>query len=76
MSKHWKPDDEATPLDLPWAGERLRPDYAPPSKRQALPPGALAGLILVAVACAGVMLALNQAFGREDVFAEELPPPR
>jgi hypothetical protein len=40
--------------------------------RQQLPPGALAGLIVLAVACAGVVLVLDRAFGRSDVFAEEI----
>lgn len=49
-----------------------KPDEDLARVRQQLPPGALAGLILVAVACAGVVLALDHAFGRSDVFADEI----
>lgn len=80
MSRHWKPDGEATPLhkrsrSLDELDEWTQPQsFVPPAKRQALPPGALAGLIMVAAACAGVVFVLDQAFGRSDVFAEETPP--
>ena len=67
VSRHWKPEGEATPARAPR-------ECARPAKRPPLPPGALAGLIMVAAACAGAVLALNWAFGRSDVFADAPPP--
>lgn len=60
MSKHWVPEDDCVPLSTTKRGPRTP-----------LPAGAKAGLLLVAVACAGVVLGLNQAFARADVFADE-----
>jgi hypothetical protein len=58
--KHWKPDEaDAVPLAPPPAT----------AKRAALPPGALAGLLLVATGCVGVTVVLYMAFARADVFA-------
>ena len=86
MSRHWKPDEQAVRLRPARGASSRSPaephawsqpqDYAPPAKRQALPPGALAGLIFVAAACAGVVIVIDQAFGRRDVFAEELESDR
>lgn len=57
--KHWVPDEAAA---------ELCPAQA---KRQQLSAGSKAGLALVALGCAAIVLALNAAFGRADVFADE-----
>jgi len=68
MSKHWCPDEMAVEAVV----EMIVPVIAAtPLTRAPLPSGAKAGLLLVAVACAGVVLGLNQMFARPDVVADE-----
>ena len=65
MSKHCCPDEMAVAI----AAEAIVPDIAPARPARApLSAGAKAGLLLVVVACAGVVLGLNQMFARADVF--------
>ena len=65
MSKHCRPDEMAVAI----AAEGIVPDIAPPRPARApLSAGAKAGLLLVAVACAGLVFGLNQMFARPDVF--------
>lgn len=61
MSRHWRPDEFVIDAVAP-----RRPPRAP------LSPGAKAGLLLVAAACAGVVIGLHLAFGRADVFADDM----
>ena len=63
MSKHWFPDHDCVPL---------RATTPPRPPRARLSSGSKAGLLMVAFTCGGVVLGLNQMFGRVDVFAEEL----
>jgi len=67
MSKHWRPDE--------MAAEAVAVVIRPRPARARLSAGSKAGLLLVAVACAGVVLGLNQAFARPDVFADEAARP-
>lgn len=57
MSRHWVPDENCVPLRL--AG------------RPPLSAGAKAGLLLVAFACAGAVVGLNQLFAGADIVADE-----
>ena len=78
MSKHWRPDDSV-------ACERLRPgdeldalaglaseEFAP-LRTRALPPGAKAGLVLVAAACAGLTVVIAEAFIPLPPIADTAP---
>ena len=77
MSKHWRPDEDVARARF-GAGRRLRsldefilPEFVgrmQRAKRQRLPEGAKAGLILLAAACLGLGIGLYQAFGPRDVF--------
>jgi hypothetical protein len=53
MSRHWKPEREAAPIS---------------TARKRWPEGAVAGLLLVAVACVGAVAVLYQVAGPRDVF--------
>jgi hypothetical protein len=55
MSRHWKPDAEV---------DRVRKARV----TQRWPEGAAVGLTMVAVACAGMVLALYRMAGPRDVF--------
>lgn len=55
MSRHWNPDEDV-------ARVRSR------AKRQRLPEGAVAGLVLVAGACIGLSILLYNVAGPRDVF--------
>ena len=78
MSKHWRPDDDVARARF-GGGERLRsagdvvpPEFAGPAqraKRQRLPEGGAAGLLLVAAASIGVGIALYQVLGPREVVA-------
>lgn len=57
MSKHWNPEDE---LALAHRREAR--------SMRSWPPGATAGLVLVAAACLGVAAILYQVAGPRDVF--------
>lgn len=62
MSKHWRPDDNVVPL-RPARSRRewtRVQSYWRESKRQRLPEGAQAGLVLVAAACVGFAFGLNE----------------
>ena len=61
MSRHWNPDDEIA---------RLRPVSGAPKPRS-WPPGATAGVVLVAAACLSVAAILYHVAGPRDVFEEE-----
>jgi len=82
--KHWKPEGDVAALaPLKRRGKRARsPDkltswslvdsYAPApahSRRKGELPGAVVGLALVAVGCAGICLLLYQLLGPRDTFA-------
>ncbi|MES2137285.1 MAG: hypothetical protein V4502_09550 [Pseudomonadota bacterium] len=56
MSKPWNPDDELAMLR---------------ARRWPLPRGAIAGLLLVAAACAGFGFGIYQAAGPRDVFEDD-----
>lgn len=56
MSKHWNPEAELSRVD------QLRPP-------RAWPKGATAGLVLVALSCAGLAALLYHVAGPRDVFA-------
>lgn len=56
MSKHWNPEAELSSV------RKSRP-------ARAWPKGATAGLVLVAVSCAGLAVLLYQLAGPRDVFA-------
>ncbi len=74
MSRHWVPDEShpvraaPAPRDVAAAAEDARVRAG----RARLSPGARAGLLLVAAACAGTVLGLHQMFGPADVFAEDV----
>ncbi len=71
MSDHWRPDEDimrarlggAEPVRAPGELVTLRP------KRERLPEGAAAGLVLVAAACICVAIALYQVLGPRQVVA-------
>jgi len=65
MSEHLRPDEAAVET----AAATIVPPRPP---RARLGAGSKAGLLMVAFTCGGVVLGLNQMFGRADVFAEEL----
>ena len=76
MSKHWRPDEDVVRARF-GAGKRLRSldEFAPPEfvgrmdrPKRPLPPGAKAGLALLAAACLGFGTGLYQVFGPRDVF--------
>lgn len=77
MSKHWRPDDTVVPI----AAARARRDwwrassYPAGGTRRASkwPPGAVAGVVLVAAACAGISVGLYQVAGPRDAFAPDAP---
>ncbi len=71
MSNHWRPDDSGACEQLRPADEfdalgRLAWEEFVPPRTRALPPGAKAGLGLVAAACAGFTVIIAEAF---------IPPP-
>ena len=82
--KHWKAQDEiASPALQKARGQRLRAlnelerwarvdsfEAAKPPKRCAEMSGAVAGLLLVATACAGLCFMLYQVTGPRDTFVE------
>ena len=78
MSEHWRPDDDVVRARF-GGGERVRsageivpPEFVGPAqraKRQRLPEGGAAGLLLVAAASVGVAIALYQVLGPRDVVA-------
>ena len=59
MSKHWRPDEDIARARL-GAG-----------RRQRLPLGGTAGLVLVAAACLGVAFGIYQAFAPHQPVAPE-----
>lgn len=59
MSKHWQPGD----------GRRWIAADESARTRKGWPKGATAGLVLVAVSCAGLAVLLYQLAGPRDVFA-------
>ena len=63
--KHWKPDEDS---DC-W----IPAQAAAPPQKSTWPPGATAGLALVAAACLAFGAVLYQLAGPSDVFAEETP---
>lgn len=79
MSKHWNPDEDIARARF-GAGKRLRSldEFIPPdvlgrierARRQPLPNGAKAGLVLVAAACLGIAIGLYEAFGPLEIIAE------
>ena len=78
MSKHWRPADDVVRARF-GEGKRLRSldEFVPPevagrprrAKRQRLPEGGAAGLLLVAAACIGAGIALYQVLGPRVVVA-------
>lgn len=60
MSKHWNPNEELA--RTAWEG------FAPATRRK-LPPGGLAGLLVVAAGCAGTIALLYHLAGPRDIFA-------
>ena len=57
MSKHWRPDEDIASARFECA------------KRERLPEGAAAGLLLVAAAALGMGIVLYQVMGPRDVVA-------
>jgi len=49
--------------------------YWPEAARRPMPPGAKAGLVLVAAACVGVAMGAYQAFGPREIVASEAVQP-
>lgn len=68
MSKPWRPDEEIVRART-GAGRRLRSYWRDEVRPHPLPPGAAAGLVLVAFACMGVAFGIYQAFGPREIVA-------
>lgn len=78
MSKHWRPDETEVPLRPAKARSRARRDWTRAHgywrdevRSRPLPPGAKAGLVLLAAACLGVAIGLYQLAGPSDVFERD-----
>jgi hypothetical protein len=68
MSRHWEPPRR------PWTKADAYVVIGGRGRR--LPPGARAGLILMAAACLGIGVGWYQAFGPRDIVADEVAAPR
>lgn len=72
MSKHWRPDETATPLRpgkarRDWA--RLNAYWQDEVRSRPLPEGGKAGLVLVAAACLGVAFGFYLALAPHEPVA-------
>lgn len=73
MSKHWRPDLDATEL----RPSRTRREwtriqgYLPEEARGPIPEGAKVGLLLIAAACVGAAIAVYQVWGPRDAIARD-----
>jgi hypothetical protein len=64
MSRHWNPDEELV--------RRLTAEELARAQKQALPDGAVAGLVLVAACCLAVGLTLYQVAGPREVVEKSI----
>lgn len=62
MTKHWNPDEQLI--------RRLAAEERARAEKRPLPPGAVAGLVLVASGCLAVGLVLYQFAGPRNVVEE------
>lgn len=75
MSRHWKPEGKA--LRIRPAGARrnwarAQAYWQETAPQRKLPPGAAAGLVLVAAACLGVALVAYAAFGPRQIISDDM----
>ena len=75
MSKPWRPDSNAGPLQpsTAWREWARIQGCWPEQARGPMPEGAKVGLLLIAAACVGAAIAVYQVWGPSDTIARDDP---
>lgn len=76
MSKHWQPPRGKIVRVRPVGDWARIQSYGVVAGARRLPPGAWAGLLVIAAACVGVAIGAYQVLGPRDIVADEVAVPQ